>query len=190
MLTIGFGDIVPVTYKEACCMILIETISCVILSYNISCVGSLISNIRSQDIERGKNLKIFKKLADKNRIKEELSWKINNYIEEHANIKKLFNIEEEVQFVEKLPAAYRIDYLKEANKTVFQNLLFFNNMMEKTLFSLAEIIETKITHPEQLIIGMEPHFDLLILKNGEVGFLARKNNRAYSGLIIDRAAVK
>lgn len=50
MLTIGFGDIVPVTYKEACCMILIETLSCVVLSYNISCVGSLISNIRSQDI--------------------------------------------------------------------------------------------------------------------------------------------
>lgn len=50
MLTIGFGDIVPVTYQEACCMILVETLSCVILSYNISCVGALITNIRSQDI--------------------------------------------------------------------------------------------------------------------------------------------
>jgi hypothetical protein len=50
MLTIGFGDIVPVTYQEACCMILIQTISCVVLSYNISCVGALITNIRVQDI--------------------------------------------------------------------------------------------------------------------------------------------
>ena len=57
-------------------------------------------------------MKIFKKLSDKHGIDESLSWKINNYIEEHTNIKKLFNIEEEVQFVEKLPTAFRTDYLK------------------------------------------------------------------------------
>jgi len=50
MLTIGFGDIVPVTYKEALVLIFLETISCIVLAYNINCVGSLISNIRSQDI--------------------------------------------------------------------------------------------------------------------------------------------
>ena len=50
MLTVGFGDIVPVSYKEASCMVLIETVSCVILAYNISCVGALIANIRSKDL--------------------------------------------------------------------------------------------------------------------------------------------
>lgn len=49
MLTIGFGDIVPACYQEACLMIFIETISCIILAYNINCVGTLISNIRLQD---------------------------------------------------------------------------------------------------------------------------------------------
>jgi hypothetical protein len=112
MLTIGFGDFVPVCYEEAFCMIFIETISCMVLAYNINCVGSLIANIRSQDLEKSKNMKIFKKLSDKHKINESLSWKINNYIEEHTNIKKLFNIEEEVQFVSKLPTAYRTDYLK------------------------------------------------------------------------------
>ena len=63
-----------------------------VLAYNINCVGSLIANIRSQDIEKSKNMKIFKKLSDKHGIDESLSWKINNYIEEHTNIKKLFNI--------------------------------------------------------------------------------------------------
>lgn len=80
MLTIGFGDIVPVCYKEALCMIFIETISCIVLAYNINCVGSLISNIRSQDIVKSKDMKIFKKLIDKNNISESLSGKINNYL--------------------------------------------------------------------------------------------------------------
>lgn len=50
MLTVGFGDIVATTYKEALCLIFIETISCLALAYNINCVGNLISNIRAQDI--------------------------------------------------------------------------------------------------------------------------------------------
>lgn len=59
----------------------------------------------------------------------------------------MFNIEEEMQFVERLPPAYRVDYTKEANKAVFQRLMFFSHMMEKTLISLAEKIEKRITHP-------------------------------------------
>ena len=50
MLTVGFGDLTPANYKEAICLTLIETFSCILLAYNINCVGTLISNIRSQDI--------------------------------------------------------------------------------------------------------------------------------------------
>lgn len=81
MLTVGFGDIVATTYKEATCLIFIETISCLALAYNINCIGNLISNIRAQDIEKSKNFKIFKKLILKNNLPEELSWRINNYID-------------------------------------------------------------------------------------------------------------
>lgn len=137
MLTIGFGDLIPACYQEALCMIFIETISCIVLAYNINCVGSLIAYIRSQDIEKSKDIKIFKKLADKNHISEPLSQKINSYIEEHTNIKKLFSIEEEEQFVEKLPSSFRTDYLKEANKSIFHKIFFFSYLMEKTLFALA-----------------------------------------------------
>ena len=35
------------------------------LAYNINTVGTLISNIRSQDIEKSKNYKTFKQLSDK-----------------------------------------------------------------------------------------------------------------------------
>ena len=140
MLTIGFGDMVPVSWQEAVCMIFVETISCMVLAYNINCVGSLISNIRAQDLETEKQLKVFKKLADKHQITEGLNSKINNYIEEAGNIKKMFNIEEEQTFVDGLPARYRADYLKEANKVIFQKLFFFESLLEKSLFALAENI--------------------------------------------------
>ena len=68
MLTIGFGDILPVNYKEALILTVIETFSCIILAYNINCVGVLFSNIRSEAVEKEKKQKILKNLSDKNKI--------------------------------------------------------------------------------------------------------------------------
>ena len=93
MLTVGFGDLVATNHHEAIWLIFIEIISVICLAYNISCVGTLISNIRAQDIEKGKNFKTFKQLSDKYNLPVELEWKISNYIEESVNIKKKFNIE-------------------------------------------------------------------------------------------------
>jgi hypothetical protein len=50
MLTVGFGDIAAGNYKEALCLTIIETLSCIALAYNIHCVGTLISNIRMEEI--------------------------------------------------------------------------------------------------------------------------------------------
>lgn len=47
MLTVGFGDIVAVNSKEAICLIFIETFSCIVMAYNINCMGEIINNIRS-----------------------------------------------------------------------------------------------------------------------------------------------
>lgn len=50
MLTVGFGDISATTYKQAIVLTMIQTISCMALAYNINCIGTLINNIRSQDL--------------------------------------------------------------------------------------------------------------------------------------------
>jgi hypothetical protein len=65
MLTVGFGDINATTDNEAVCLIFIEIISVICLAYNINWVGTLISNIRAQDLEKSKNFKTFKQLTDK-----------------------------------------------------------------------------------------------------------------------------
>ena len=51
------------------------------MAYNINRVGSIINNIRREDQNKSKKLKIFKKLTDQNEVSEELVFKVNNYIE-------------------------------------------------------------------------------------------------------------
>jgi len=93
MLTVGFGDISATNYKEALCLILIETVSCVVLAYNVSCVGDLIMNIKEKDCEKKNQIKIFRKITESNPVSDELNWKITNFIEESINLKKNFNYE-------------------------------------------------------------------------------------------------
>lgn len=49
MLTVGFGDISASNTVEAVALIFIETISCITLAYNISCVGSIIGEIKAEN---------------------------------------------------------------------------------------------------------------------------------------------
>jgi hypothetical protein len=72
MLTVGFGDIVASNSTEAICLIFIETFSCIVMAYNINCMGGIITNIRSENDKRSKKFKIFKKLTGQNFVPTEL----------------------------------------------------------------------------------------------------------------------
>ena len=68
MLTVGFGDLSATNHNEALCLIFIEIFSVMCLAYNINWIGTLISNIRSQDLEKEKNFKTFRQLSDKYKL--------------------------------------------------------------------------------------------------------------------------
>ena len=68
MLTVGFGDIVASNSTEAVCLIFIETFSCIVMAYNINCMGGIITNIRAENGRQSKKFKIFKKLIGSNYV--------------------------------------------------------------------------------------------------------------------------
>lgn len=47
MLTVGFGDLTATNVTEALTLIFIETISCMVLAYNIANVSKIIDKITS-----------------------------------------------------------------------------------------------------------------------------------------------
>lgn len=112
MLTVGFGDIAAGNYKEALCLTIIETLSCIALAYNIHCVGTVISSIRNEEIEKNKKIKLLRNLSEKDNISNDLTAKINNYILESSIIKKKFNFEENKNFIDSLPGSLKSDFLR------------------------------------------------------------------------------
>lgn len=49
MMTIGYGDFTASTYQEAAVVAFLEFFSCVVLAYNISEIGAIISTIRAAE---------------------------------------------------------------------------------------------------------------------------------------------
>lgn len=87
MLTVGFGDISATNTTEAISLIFIETLSCIILAYNINCVGLLINKMKADSNEKKQRLKYFHKMCEENKVNPELETKISNFIEESYQIK-------------------------------------------------------------------------------------------------------
>lgn len=81
MLTVGFGDISATNIQEALCLTFIELFSCMTLSYNINCLGNILSNIRMQQLEKRNNIKTFGSMVRMNQISEELEQRVNSFIE-------------------------------------------------------------------------------------------------------------
>ncbi len=63
MLTVGFGDISAMNYIEAFLLIFIETFACIILTYNISEVSKILSNMGELDHKKHRKLKVFSQLG-------------------------------------------------------------------------------------------------------------------------------
>lgn len=106
MLTVGFGDIVPTNVKEALMMIFIETLSCVVLAYNVNSIGKIITKITSYEQEKVSNLKIFTQMERRENVSEDIKKKITNYITQSAELKRNFNVDEEKHLLDKLPKSF------------------------------------------------------------------------------------
>jgi hypothetical protein len=143
-------------------------------------VGSIISSIRAQNQRRSKNFKIFKKLTGQNFVSEELAFKINNYIEESSNLRKKFNHEEDQGFLAELPDTLRLTYLREANKEVLKELVFFRGLLDRTLSNFAERIETRISHPQEIIRAIDDDFNLIILRKGRIGYVCKRTGCGFN----------
>ena len=109
---LGFGNATPANPKEAIFISIIQCFSCILLAYNINYVGTLITNISKQNEDKEKNLKISKRLAEENKISEELQTKMNNFIRQQDSILKRFNFASEREFISSLPNEIKGDFLK------------------------------------------------------------------------------
>lgn len=63
MMTVGFGDILPANLGEVIVTTFLEMFSCIVLGYNVSQIGHLISQLREKDELVNRKLAIFDRMV-------------------------------------------------------------------------------------------------------------------------------
>ena len=189
MLTVGFGDISAANETEAIFLVFIETFSCITLAYNISYVGALIGTIRENQESKKRKLKIFHRMCKENEVCNQVESKISNFIEESYQIKETFEHDARDEVIEFLPRHLQSEYRKEANKILFDGLGFLNNLSKKSLLTLAEEVNRRICHPEEVIVKKGNITDFCIIQKGCVAFTCR-NRSDLDNKVIELLAVE
>jgi hypothetical protein len=52
------------------------------------------------------------------------------------------------------------------------------------------MIEMTISHPEQLLRKIDDDYNLLILREGEIGYCVKRQGCNFNGMIIDKVKVR
>ena len=112
-------------------------------------------------------------MCQENEIPSELQTKITNFIEESYEIQENFEYEEYDAVLESLPKDMQVQYRKQANKILFDDLGFFNYLSKRSMLNMAELVERKICHPDQIILRKGSPSQFMILQKGVIGLSCR-----------------
>lgn len=90
LTTIGYGDLTPANYFEVIFVSIMMLVGTAVLSYNLSEIASVISNLRKVDKRRKEQTMVFKRMAKDESVSEELMEKILDYIEKSSEVREQF----------------------------------------------------------------------------------------------------
>lgn len=80
--------------------------------------------------------------------------------------------------------------MKDMNKNIWNGMIFFRNISEKTLMELSKHLEKKLTHPEEVVYTRGHEVDVMIFNNGTFGLAYNNGNSLSNGRIIQKYLVK
>jgi hypothetical protein len=72
---------------------------------------------------------------------------------------------------------------------VLKKLVFFRGLLDRTLCNFAEHIETRISHPQEIIRAIDDDFNLIILRKGQIGYVCKRNGCGFNDEIVDLISV-
>lgn len=91
MLTVGFGDITPVTPREAIVVSLVEMFGVILFAFLINSVHTIMASIREMKEKKNRNLESMNRFMREQKIEPELQREVKNAV---TSISDTLRIEE------------------------------------------------------------------------------------------------
>ncbi|KAL4466683.1 hypothetical protein ABPG72_016800 [Tetrahymena utriculariae] len=169
MCTVGYGDIVPTTFRERIFVVFVCMLACFMFAFAMNSIGEIIKNLRQSNEEfklQTTSLKIYMK---KRKLPKSLQMRVRKYYEYLYAEKKQEN-ELGIKLINDLAPTLRNDVLKEMYSNILKKQKLFSlNFSEKFITNLYKYVkEKKYSVDEYLYKENEKSENLFFILSGEV----------------------
>ncbi|EAS06901.2 cation channel family transporter (macronuclear) [Tetrahymena thermophila SB210] len=186
MVTLGYGDIVPVTSMERVFVIIMSLSSCGIFAYSFNQIGEIIQEMQRSKSEFQQKMRQLNYLMSKRGIDTQLQTKIRKYYEYHYQQK--YQSDLDINYVtENLSSLLKEEVFKDLyGKKLRQHKIFSLNFNSDVIDALALRVKEQKFVAEEYIFQEKEYDDkiyILVQKEeviGEEEFFNESHKRQYS----------
>ncbi|EAS04885.3 cation channel family protein (macronuclear) [Tetrahymena thermophila SB210] len=152
MITVGYGDITPMTNIEIGTCIVIMTTACGVFAYSVNEIGTLIQDLRKNQQEIKKNLQTISRYMHNKNISNELRYEIREYLLYYWTEESNKDGEKENLIINQLSDSLKETLIIEANHLVLSDSpVFRDNFSPEILKRTVPLIKEFRCTPEEII---------------------------------------
>ncbi|CAD8096304.1 unnamed protein product [Paramecium sonneborni] len=150
-VTVGYGDIVPVTTVERVFVILVTLLICGVFGYCLSNIGNIFKQITDKKAIYKQRIREINQHIRKRGLSYNLQLKVKKYFEYFLKVKQEEDQHAE-QFIEQLTKHLREEVLIDIySKTLKQSRFLRENFSESIINRLCQIVKETKLYPEQVL---------------------------------------
>jgi len=152
MMTVGYGDILPLTYLEHVFVIIAMMITCCVFAYIMNTIGDILEELNNQRAYLRKQQNMVNHFLKEKKIDNKLQLKIKKHLVNVWNLKKENKMDTN-SLIEKIPETFREEVLLQIyGKYVRTNKILKKNFSSKLLDQLAITAKERVFIPDDIII--------------------------------------
>ncbi|CAD8174959.1 unnamed protein product [Paramecium pentaurelia] len=152
MFTIGYGDVVPISYLERIVAILYMMICSIQLSYSVSTVGAIIDTISAYGQEKMRKMRKINTYMQNRKIEYELQYQIREYLNYYWESQNQVENDELNEIINQLSENLREKLMNQSNSMILNECpLFKNNFSDALKTKLVHKIKPAVIQPENII---------------------------------------
>ncbi|CAD8160840.1 unnamed protein product [Paramecium pentaurelia] len=152
MFTIGYGDVVPISYLERVIAILYMMICSIQLSYSVSTVGAIIDTISAYGQEKMRKMRKINSYMQNRKIEYQLQYQIREYLNYYWESQNQVENDELNEIINQLSENLKEKLMNQSNSLILNECpLFQHNFSDALKSKLVNKIKQAVIQPENII---------------------------------------
>ncbi|KAL4510183.1 hypothetical protein ABPG72_010376 [Tetrahymena utriculariae] len=171
MITVGYGDIIPVTGIEKAICIIIMIISCGVFAYSMNTVGAILESFNEDSVKLNHNMQIINYYMERKNVGKLTRDQIREYLYYYWKEEKERDQEGEEKIINILSDNLKKHLLMESKNVVLKKSpIFRNNFSDEIKEKIVPLIREYRCYPEEVICleGLIDDCSIYFIEKGSV----------------------